>query len=60
MAEKSMAVTPELAAILKRRGLNPEHYVMLFAYPNSFLVRDTITREARVIYKEDLWKRVLQ
>lgn len=60
MAEKKKELTPEQAAVLKSRGLIPEHYIVLQDYPNSILVRNTVTREPRIINKKDPLDRIRQ
>ena len=60
MAEKKKELTPEQAAVLRRRGLLPEKFVVILDYPETLLVRDTVTKEAQVIYKKDPWGSIKQ
>lgn len=58
MAKDKKELTPEQRNVLKSRGLRPESWIVLTDCPGSLLIRNIVTQEARLLYKQNPWARV--
>lgn len=57
MADKK-EMTREQRNVLKSKGLRPESWIVLIDCPGSLLIRNIVTQEARLLYKQDPWGRI--
>ena len=58
MAKEKKEMTPEQRNVLKSRGLRPESWIVLIDCPGSLLIRNIVTQEPRLLYKQNPWARV--